>query len=90
MLVITFDEAASGDATACCNEPSGPNTLSPGGTGPGGGRVGAVVLSPFVTRASVSDQPYNHYSLLRSVGDIFGLPYLGYAGRAGVTSFTLK
>ena len=49
---ITFDEAESSDSTACCNEQTGPNTPSPGGPepGPGGGRIGAVVLSPY-TRA---------------------------------------
>jgi hypothetical protein len=31
----------------------------------------------------VSDQPYNHYTLLRSIEDLFGLPHLGYAGLPG-------
>jgi hypothetical protein len=31
-------------------------------------------------------QPYNHYSLLRSVEDFFGLPHLGYAAGAQVRS----
>ncbi len=31
--------------------------------------------------------PYNHYTMLRSVEDIFGLPHLGYAGLPGETSF---
>jgi phospholipase C len=88
MLVITFDESSSGDASACCDELPGPNTRLPGGTGPGGGRVGALVLSPFVSAGSVSDAPYNHYSLLRSVEDVFGLPYLGYAH--GVSSFEIR
>ena len=30
LLIITFDEALSIDATACCNEPPGPNTLEAG------------------------------------------------------------
>jgi hypothetical protein len=47
--------------------------------GLGGGRTGAVVLSPFVTPGSINDTPYNHYSLLRTVEDLFGLPPLGYA-----------
>ncbi|MEI9993097.1 MAG: alkaline phosphatase family protein [Rhizomicrobium sp.] len=78
LLVVTFDEAAS-DATACCNEPSGPNVKQQGYYGPGGGRIGAVLLSPFVKPGTVTDAPINHYGLLRGVEDIFGLPYLGYA-----------
>jgi phosphatidylinositol-3-phosphatase len=30
---------------------------------------------------------YNHYSLLRTVEDIFGLPHLGDAGMPQVRSF---
>ena len=87
MLVITFDEADTADSTACCNEQSGPNVTSPGGGGPGGGRVGAVVLSPFVAPGTVSDTPYNHYSLLRSIEDIFGVGHLGYAARSDLVPF---
>ena len=88
LLIITFDEApGGGDASACCNEQPGPNVRHPGGTGPGGGRVGAVLLSPFITPGTVSDVPYNHYSMLRSVEDIFDVEHLGYAGREGLVSF---
>jgi hypothetical protein len=31
--------------------------------------------------------PYNHYSLLRSVEDIFGLGHLGYAAEPGLRAF---
>ena len=87
LLVITFDEALSIDATACCNEPPGPNTVAPGVNGPGGGRTGAVLLSPFIAPGTVSQTPYNHYSMLKSVEDIFGLPYLGYASQPGLVGF---
>jgi hypothetical protein len=91
-----FDE--SGDdsqAQACCGEklslgyadPSHPNANEPGPFGPGGGRTGAVLLSPFIRGGTVSTVPYNHYSLLRSVDGIFHLPYLGDAHQPGVTSF---
>ncbi|HDR9488241.1 TPA: phosphoesterase, partial [Burkholderia aenigmatica] len=30
---------------------------------------------------------YNHYSMLKSVEDIFGLDHLGYAGQAGLQGF---
>jgi hypothetical protein len=87
LLIVVFDEAAGADASACCDEPSGPNVEHPGIAGPGGGRTGAVLLSPFIAPGAVSDEPYNHYALLRSLEDVFGLPYLGYAGRPGLASF---
>jgi hypothetical protein len=93
MLVVTFDEAEgsppNGDASACCGEPTGPNTVNPGGPipGPGGGRVGAVVVSPFTSAGSVNPTPYNHYALLRTIEDLFGLPHLGYAGQFGLRAF---
>lgn len=82
LLVVTFDEAdtASADgADACCGEGPGPNAPLPGIYGPGGGRTGAVVVSPFVAPGSFNDTGYNHYSLLRTVEDAFGLSPLGYA-----------
>ncbi len=87
LLIVTFDEASADDASACCGEPTGPNTRFPGVTGPGGGRTGAVLLSPYIRPGTVSDVPYNHYSMLRSVEDLFGLSHLGYAGQPGLASF---
>lgn len=87
LLLITFDEADGFDTSACCNEPSGPNVTAPGISGPGGGRTGAVVISPFVIPGTVNDTPYNHYSLLRTIEDLFGLPHLGYAGQPGLKAF---
>jgi phosphatidylinositol-3-phosphatase len=95
MVIVTFDEASSlvgvsagDDTSACCNEIPGPNSPMPGVSGPGGGRVGAVILSPYVKPGTVSDSPYNHYSLLRSLEDAFGITtggddghgHLGFAG----------
>jgi len=91
MLVITFDESGSISAsgsTACCGERGLPGAKYPPGlSGPGGGRIGAVVLSPFIKGGTVSDEPYNHYALLRTVAGIFGLTPLGYAGAADLRSF---
>lgn len=51
----------------------------------GGGRVGAVMLSPFIKPGTVSDTPYNHYALLRTLEDLFAVGgYLGYAGQEGL------
>lgn len=90
LIVITFDEGS--DAAACCGEDSGPgpshpDVPEPGKTGPGGGRVGAVLLSPLIRPGTVSTVPYNHYSLLRTIEDIFGLPHLGDAAMPQVRSF---
>ena len=87
LLIVTFDEAARLDTGACCDEPAGPNVRQPGKRGPGGGRVGAVLLSRFIRPGTVSDAPYNHYSMLKSVEDLFSLPHLGYAGQAGLAGF---
>jgi phosphatidylinositol-3-phosphatase len=90
LIVVTFDEG--NDAAACCGEspglgPSHPNVPQPGKTGPGGGRIGAVLLSPLIRPGTVSTVPYDHYSLLRTIEGIFGLPYLGDAAMPQVRSF---
>jgi phosphatidylinositol-3-phosphatase len=89
LIVVTWDEGNVGGGTsgACCNEPSGPNTPQPGIFGPGGGRTGTLLISPFTKAGSVNEQPYNHYGLLRSIEDLFGLSHLGYAGASGLKAF---
>jgi hypothetical protein len=91
LLVITFDEsdgAGREGSSACCGERPLPGALYlPGFNGPGGGRVGAMLLSPFIRPGTVSATPYNHYALLRTVEAIFGLPYLGYAASSGLKIF---
>jgi phospholipase C len=89
LLVVTFDEAENADATACCGELPGYNTPNPGGPtpGPGGGRTGAVLISQYIRPGTTNATPYNHYSLLKSTEDVFGLPYLGYAGQSGLAAF---
>ncbi len=116
LLIINFDEASPAvtsslgantsvyDSTSCCNEPSGPNTATPG-EGPlgkfyasigainftsdvsGGGRTGAVLVSPFIKPGTVSTVGYNHYYVLHTIEDYFGLSYLGYAGYPGTSDF---
>ena len=86
LLLIIFDEASTSDSSSCCGEIPGPNSPSPGISGPGGGDTGAVLLSPCIKPGTVSHMPYNHYTMLRSVEDIFGLPHLGYAGLSGARS----
>ncbi|NGY06344.1 alkaline phosphatase family protein [Solimonas terrae] len=87
----------------CCEQQIGPNITRPSAEtlpvsptmqyviridGYGGDRTGAVLLSPFIKGGTVSDVPYNHYSMLKSLQDIFSLsPYLGYAGQDGLMPF---
>ena len=90
LIIVTFDEGSN--SAACCGETLGrtashPNTASPGMPGPGGGRVGAVLLSPFIRPGTVSTTDYNHYSALRSIEDIFGLAHLGDAAMPQVRAF---
>ena len=66
---------------------SPPNAANPGGGGPGGGRVGALLLSPKVAAGTQNNNPYNHYALLCSVENLFGLPRLGFAGAPGLDCF---
>jgi hypothetical protein len=91
LLIITFDEsdgAGAEGSAACCGERALPGArFRPGFTGPGGGRVGAIVLSKYVKPGTVSAVPYNHYSLLRTVEAIFGLGYLGYAAEPDLRVF---
>jgi hypothetical protein len=46
-----------------------------------------VALSPWVRAGTINATPYNHYALLRSIEDIFGLGHLGYAAQAGLQPF---
>jgi phosphatidylinositol-3-phosphatase len=76
MLVITFDEAEGKESA---------DAALPGGAA--GGLIGTLVLSPLARAGTTSERPYNHYSLLASIEDAFGLPYLGYAAAPGLNRF---
>ena len=92
LLAITVDEAPSSgefaDSSSCCGQPSFPNVPATGsavGLSPrGGGTVGALLLSPYLKGGTTNQEPYNHFSLLRTVEDLFGLKHLGYAALPAV------
>lgn len=102
LIAITFAQApqnvATPDTSACCATPEYPNLPSPSPapatnspvkeTG-GGGRVGMLLLSPFVEPGSANETGYyNHFSFLLSVEELFGLaPPLGYAADPALTAF---
>ena len=45
------------------------------------------MVSPFVKPGTTSDTPYNHYALLCSTEQIFGLDLLGMAAQPGLACF---
>ena len=91
LLIITFDESdgsgPDGSSACCAEKPLAGAKHLPGFHGPGGGRVGAVLLSRLIKPGTVSAVPYNHYSLLRTVEDLFGLAHLGYAAEPDLQAF---
>ena len=91
MLIITADESDSpqSDATACCGEGASANSPLPGIVGQGGGHIGALVISRWTKGATYSTTPYNHYSLLASLENVYAVPYLGYAATAKLNRFGL-
>jgi hypothetical protein len=95
LLMITFDESASGTGS-CCGEAAdaetvnGSNTPDPSGddgVGDGGGQIGAVLVSPYIQAGTVNETAYNHYSMLASIENLFGLSHLGFAAVAGLPTF---
>lgn len=67
------------------------------GATPGGGDVGAVLISPYIRPGTTSDVAYNHYSWLRTVEDLYGVGatapgvdgrgHLGFAAQPGLAPF---
>ena len=90
------------DVSGCCDSPG--YGIAPGlpagyvlvdnGTHPwsgpfGGGKVPAIVVARNGATGVVDATPYNHYSLLRTVEQVWGLGYLGYAADgANVSAMT--
>lgn len=64
LLVVTFDEGLSN--AGCCGAP-------------GGGRIATILVGPDVPPGKQILQPANHYSMLASIEDRFGLPRLRLA-----------
>jgi phosphatidylinositol-3-phosphatase len=84
LIEVTFDESdgPESDSSSCCGEEPGPNTPAPGISGPGGGRVGAVLISPKIAPGTVVATAYDHYSSLASWEELLGVPPLAYAASA--------
>ena len=78
LLVVTFDEGGVADD-------DGPVSAESGGVD-FGGHVYTLLLSPNVTPGTTLTAAYDHYSLLKTVEDVFCLDHLGEAARPGVRS----
>jgi hypothetical protein len=87
------------DGESCCAQQPGPNL----GTFPetksdatyvdelrsfGGDRTGTLLLSPHLKGGTLSATPFNHYALLKTLEDLYGVgEHLGYAGQPGLVGF---
>jgi phosphatidylinositol-3-phosphatase len=95
MLAITVDNAPSSgeyaDSSSCCGQPRFPNLPAPTGALAlhGGGQVGLLLLSPFIKKGGgLAQETYDHFSLLATLEQLFGLSKLGYAGLSEVKPFS--
>jgi hypothetical protein len=84
-IVITFDEGAGKTREGCCAvTPDAPSNF-------GGGHIPTVVITNHGPRGASDPTPYNHYSLLRTMEEAFGVKgRLGHAADTdkGVASMT--
>ena len=66
-IVITFDEGGQGSRLGCCAvTPDAPSNF-------GGGHIPTLVITNHGPRGKIDATPYNHYSLLRTLEDAFGI-----------------
>lgn len=77
-IVITFDEGAGKTREGCCAvTPDAPSNF-------GGGHIPTIVIGNHGVRGVRDATPYNHYSLLRTLEDAFGISeHLGHAADTG-------
>ena len=74
-VVITFDEGSKGGREGCCGAVAKP------GSELGGGHIPTIVITNHGGRGIRDETPYNHYSLLRTIEDAFGITeHLRHAG----------
>ena len=81
-IVITFDEGGGKGREGCCGvTPQAPSNF-------GGGHIPTIVITNHGPHGLKDETPYNHYSLLRTLEDAFGLK--GYLGHAAETDKGVK
>ncbi len=66
-IILTFDEGSQGSRLGCCAvTPDAPSNF-------GGGHIPTLVITNHGPRGAADPTPYNHYSLLRTMEDAFGI-----------------
>lgn len=82
-IVITWDEDDGGGKTSCCGtDPNDPANA-------GGGHIATIVITNHGPRHVADATPYSHYSLLRTIEDVFGIhQHLQRAAAPGVVDMT--
>lgn len=83
-VVVTWDEASAGTEGCCGSDPTSAANF-------GGGHIPTLVITNHGPGRIEDDTPYNHYSLLRTTEETFGInEHLGHANgsAAGVKSMT--
>jgi hypothetical protein len=78
--------ASAPSTSPAANAPA--SALGPTTPSGGGGQVGLLLISSYVQPGTVNPTDYfNHYSLLRSLEDVFNLEHLGYAADPALPAF---
>ncbi len=81
-IIITFDEGSGKTREGCCGvTPGAPSNF-------GGGHIPTIVITNHGPRGVADATPYNHYSMLRTLEDAFGIrEHLAHAAETdkGVT-----
>ncbi|MDD2921424.1 MAG: alkaline phosphatase family protein [Anaerolineales bacterium] len=75
LIILTWDEG-QGDHS-CCGLPES-----------AGGRVATILISPQARPNFQDHTPYSHYSILKTISEAWGLPYLGHAADKETTLIT--
>jgi phosphatidylinositol-3-phosphatase len=100
MIAITSaqapQEGEGADESGCCVDLDFPNLPDAASDAPasgpvretgGGGRVGLLLLSPYVEPGTTSESYFNHFSLLVTIEELFELERIGYAAEPALTGF---
>jgi hypothetical protein len=66
LIVLNWDEGTG--KGSCCGMPE-----------EAGGRIAVVLISPLVKNNYKDATPYSHYSLLKTISNAWGMPYVGHA-----------
>jgi phosphatidylinositol-3-phosphatase len=75
-LIFLADDGSPKPTQGCCGvDPKGQANF-------GGGKIATIVITNHGARGLVDPTPYNHYSLLRTTEEAFGISeYLNFADR---------